>query len=118
MYVNNLYSALKSAHPPLITNHLLVNHLQVNKLQYSQLLKQDITLARKLTLNYDQNSFAIKMAVLSYRDAQTQQLEYMLEGFDKQWQYLFSDGYIRYTNHPARTYTLIVRNIATGNSQT
>lgn len=103
---------------PIVATDLLVNGLQVNSLQDSQLLKQDITLARKLTLNYDQNSFAIKMAVLSYRDAQTQQLEYILEGFDKQWQYLFSDGYIRYTNLPAGHYTLIVRNISTGNSQT
>lgn len=101
----------------IVATALMVNGEPAERVASGSLLQTNITLTQGLSLGYDQNSFALKMAVLNYRDSQPHQLQYMLEGFDHQWQYLYNDDYIRYTNVPAGHYTLVVRNGASTTSQ-
>ncbi len=49
-------------------------------------------------LKYNQNSFAFKFAALGYSTSGTNQLQYKLEGFDKEW-------YTTDSNNPVATYT-------------
>lgn len=106
-----------SSAPAIVATELMVQGRMVDYNAADSPLKQSITATRHLELPYDQNSLAIKIAVLSYRDAQTRQIKYMLEGFDSQWQHLYSDNYIRYTNLPPGDYVLRVCDV-TNNEKT
>lgn len=97
-----------SSAPAIVATELMLQGRVVDNYAPDSPLKQSITATRQLTLPYDQNSLVIKIAVLSYRDAQTRHIKYMLEGFDSQWQHLYSDNYIRYTNLPPGDYVLRV----------
>ena len=97
-----------SSAPAIVATELMLQGKVVDNYSPGSPLRQSIWETHHLTLPYDQNSLAIKIAVLSYRDAQTRHIKYMLEGFDHQWQHLYSDNYIRYTNLPAGHYTLRV----------
>ncbi len=98
-------------HPTtIVATELFVNNSEMNGTTspYGQ-LKQNITETKRLVLDYNQRSFTLKMAVLAYGTEQHRQLEYKLDGFDKEWQPLTDDYAIRYTNLPPGKYKLIVR---------
>jgi ligand-binding sensor domain-containing protein/DNA-binding response OmpR family regulator/nitrogen-specific signal transduction histidine kinase len=88
---------------------LIINGQTVDNLSEDSPLKHSITATRSIVLNHNQNSFALKMSVLSYREAQNEELVYMLKGFDKDWQHLYNYYYIRYTNLPPGHYQLLVK---------
>ena len=102
-----------SSAPAIVATELMLQGRVVDNMTPESPLKQSITTTHSLTLPYDQNSLALKIAVLSYRDAQSRQIRYKLEGFDSQWQHLYSDNYIRYTNLPAGHYVLQVTDMTT-----
>ena len=97
--------------PVVIATELVIQGRMVDHFSEDSPLAQSITTTKELTLNHYQNSFAIKMAILSYRDAQMRQISYMLEGFDHDWQSLYSDNYVRYTNLPTGHYVLHVQDM-------
>lgn len=103
--------------PAIVATELMLQGRVVDNMMPESPLTQNISTTHSLTLPYDQNSLALKIAVLSYRDAQSRQIRYRLEGFDRQWQYLYSDDYIRYTNLPAGHYVLHVTDM-TNNEKT
>lgn len=102
---------------PIVATELFVNGQLADSVPNSP-LRKSISTAKSLTLKYNQNSFAIRVAVLSYRSQYGRQLQYMLEGFDDNWQQLYSDNIIRYTNLPAGHYRLIVKDRSTGGGST
>lgn len=74
------------------------------------LLPQAISVAKSISLNYNQNVFAIEFAALDYFDADKVKYEYKLEGFNKDW--LPIDGKARkaaFTNLDQGSYTFKVR---------
>lgn len=50
-------------------------------------LKQAINQTKELELSYDQNTFSFDFAALSYQAPERNRYAYMLEGFDKTWNY-------------------------------
>jgi ligand-binding sensor domain-containing protein/signal transduction histidine kinase/DNA-binding response OmpR family regulator len=60
------------------------------------ILPQNITITRQITLNYDQNVFTLRFAVLNFIKSKKNSYKYYLEGYDKSWQN---------TDIPAATYT-------------
>ena len=100
-----------TAAPVVVATELVIQGRTVDHFSEDSPLAQSITTTKELILNHQQNSFALKMAILSYRDAQMRQISYMLEGFDHEWQSLYSDNYVRYTNLPAGHYVLHVQDI-------
>ncbi len=102
-----------SAAPPIVATELMLQGRTVDHFTPESPLSQSITTTRSITLQPDQNSLALKMAVLSYRDAQTRRINYILEGFDQEWQHLYGDDYIRYTNLPPGHYVLRVQDTTT-----
>ncbi len=57
-------------------------------------------------LKWPDNSFKFTFAALDYMDPEKNQYAYKLEGFDKNWNYIGTGHYGRYTNVPPGEYTL------------
>lgn len=62
-----------------------------------------------LHLSYKDNVFSIRYAGLSYSIPEKNQYAYMLEGFDKGWNYVGTQNKATYTNLPAGTYVFRVK---------
>lgn len=62
-----------------------------------------------LRLEHDQNIFTIQYAAIDMRMPQNIQYAYMLEGFEKEWNYVGSQRSATYTNLPKGTYHFLVR---------
>jgi signal transduction histidine kinase/ligand-binding sensor domain-containing protein/CheY-like chemotaxis protein len=61
-------------------------------------LKQHIGVAKEIVLSYFQSVFSIKFAALNFISPQNNQYAYMLEGFEKDWNYVGNKREITYTN--------------------
>lgn len=95
--------------PDIIATELHIGNTVVDNFTKGSPLKENITLTRQLTLAHHQNTFSIRVAALSYAIPMGERMEYMLEGYDKDWQRLRPDNYIAYANVPAGHYQLRVR---------
>lgn len=63
----------------------------------------------EIHLSHADNVITLQYAALSYCTPQKNQYAYMLEGFDKEWNYVGSQNSTTYTNLPAGTYTFRVK---------
>jgi signal transduction histidine kinase/ligand-binding sensor domain-containing protein len=61
---------------------------------------------QKITLHWPQNYFEFEFAALSYVQPEKNQYAYRLETFDRDWNYVGTRRFGRYTNLPGGTYTL------------
>ena len=85
--------------PPVVLTSLQQNGRDMNTDQAPENLSG-------FTIRWPDNSFEFGFATLSYTQPEKNQHAYMLEGFDKEWNYLGSQRFGRYTNIPGGTYTL------------
>ncbi len=96
--------------PVIVATQLLINNTEVDNFSPDgSPLKESITATKRLTLNHDENSFSLQVAVLNFDENDAQPIEYRLEGFDNTWQNLYGEKFITYTNLPSGTYHLKVR---------
>ena len=102
-----------SSAPAIVATELMLQGSVVDNFTPGSPLTESITSAKELILEHDQNAFSLKISVLAYRDAHMRQMAYYLEGFDHEWQQLYSDNYIRYTNLPSGNYVLHVQDMST-----
>ena len=72
-------------------------------------LPEAIDHLKEIHLSYKDNVITLNYAALSYCTPQKNQYAYMLEGFDKGWNYAGSQHSTTYTNLPAGTYTFRVK---------
>ena len=70
----------------------------------------DLTLTKEITIGYgDSKMVTLAFASLSYCSPEKIQYAYMLEGFDRDWNYVENQNQATYTNLPAGTYTFRVK---------
>ncbi len=63
-----------------------------------------------VTLPYKYNNFSIEFASLTYRNPELNKYAYMLEGFDKEWQYTDATRHFAYYNNlESGTYTFLLK---------
>lgn len=74
-------------------------------------LKKSLLYSDKITLSANENSIALQTAILNFQSSEKNNLQYKLEGFDKNWHTINGGDMIYYSNLPYRTYTLRVRGI-------
>jgi Signal transduction histidine kinase len=72
-------------------------------------LPESLNSIKKLNLSYKDHMFSISFASLSYCSPEKNQYAYMLDGFDKEWNYVGNQHKATYTNIPAGTYTFRVK---------
>ncbi|MDB5278218.1 MAG: response regulator [Ferruginibacter sp.] len=77
----------------------------------SSVLKQSISETKTITLPYGNSVFSFEFATLNYTGAEKKQYEYMLEGFDKNWNKAGAARTATYTNLDAATYFFKVRGL-------
>jgi ligand-binding sensor domain-containing protein len=61
---------------------------------------------KSIRLNWDQNFFSFDISAFNYIEADDMEYAYMLEGFDKDWQYIGKGRKGSYTNVPGGNYVL------------
>ncbi|WP_315086398.1 hybrid sensor histidine kinase/response regulator transcription factor, partial [Bacteroides heparinolyticus] len=72
-------------------------------------LKQSLDDTRKLELSHKENIFTIQYAALDYSAPSEIQYAYILEGFEKSWNYVGKQRTATYTNLPKGDYVFKVR---------
>lgn len=88
----------------LIASQLWIDGEEVNSINGS-----NIVYAKSIVLNNDQRSFSIRVVPMYYASIAPTDLEYKLEGFDKEWQPMRADRIIAYSNLSSGHYKLMVR---------
>lgn len=68
-------------------------------------------------LDYNHNSFAVTFESINYRFQRDIAYQYILEGYEKSWSGLSSNGMIRYTNVSPGSYALKVRSLRRNNGE-
>jgi len=66
-------------------------------------------LIREVILSWPNNNFSFEFATLSFAQPDRNQYAYMLENFDKDWNYIGNNREGRYTNLPGGSYTLHIK---------
>lgn len=77
--------------------------------QKDGILPEAIDHLKEIHLSYKDNVITLNYAALSYCTPQKNQYAYILEGFDKGWNYIGAQHSTTYTNLPAGTYTFRVK---------
>jgi signal transduction histidine kinase/CheY-like chemotaxis protein/ligand-binding sensor domain-containing protein len=72
-------------------------------------LKQEISEAKSITLSYKQSVFSLEYAALDYTSASKKNYAYILENFDKDWNYVGTRNTASYTNIPPGNYTFKIK---------
>ena len=68
-------------------------------------LQQSILYTSTLTLPYDESSFSLDFAALSYISPEITEYKYKMEGLDKSWTYLSTNRKVYFTNLAPGSYT-------------
>lgn len=69
-----------------------------------------ISEAKEITLNWSQSVFSFSFAAINYTSSEKNQYAYMMEGFEKEWNYTNSSRrYVTYTNLDPGRYTFKVK---------
>ena len=71
----------------------------------SSALKKSIAFTDKITLPYNQSSFSIDFAALSYTSPGMTEYKYQMDGLDKDWTYLRTNRKVYFTSLSPGTYT-------------
>lgn len=93
--------------PVVITNLQIFN--QDETIRSKGVLRKSISHTNKIELSHYQNVFSVEYAALSYCVPVKNQYQYILEGFDKDWNIVGNQRKATYTNLPAGTYTLKIK---------
>jgi signal transduction histidine kinase/ligand-binding sensor domain-containing protein/DNA-binding response OmpR family regulator len=67
-------------------------------------LKQDISYTKAITLSYKQSVISLEFAALDFNSPHKKNYAYILEGFDKDWNYVENRNTALYTNVPPGHY--------------
>ena len=99
--------------PPQLNIPIKLPEIKISSIQ---VMNQNIENIDSLIFNndipqfhYNQNNFQFEVSILDFFNANHYDLEYFLEGWDKQFNQLGKNHLIRYTNLPPGVYTLICR---------
>ena len=97
---------------PIPPNVVLTDFKILNKAVAigSGMLPTHISVARKLALDHTATEFSFEFVALNFSSTRKNQYAYMMEGFDKAWNYSGARRFASYTNLPGgREYTFRVK---------
>ncbi|MDL2255223.1 response regulator [Parabacteroides sp. OttesenSCG-928-K15] len=84
--------------PPVVLTSLIVNNKEVIPGKESTLLKESVNYTDKIVLKANQNNLSVRYIALNYLYPYQNQYAYMLEGYDKEWNYVGNRHEAFYTN--------------------
>jgi ligand-binding sensor domain-containing protein/signal transduction histidine kinase len=95
--------------PDVVITNFEVFNAPVAIGEKDSLLKTSLPVTKEITLSYDQSVFTFSFAALDYSRPEKNQYAYMLEGFDKAWNYVGNKRTATYTNIDPGEYTFRVK---------
>ncbi len=98
-----------SAKTPLYVTEIKLFNKSLGINNSDSILHQTISFTKSLTFNHNQNDITLKYAAMDYTEKEHRQYAYMLEGFDKDWQYVDKKREVTFTNLSSGTYTFRVK---------
>lgn len=98
----------KHTFPIVLTNLKIFNKDVKVSTDGSTPLEKDISETSSITLSHDKSFISLEFAALDYTFA-GEKYAYILEGFDKEWNYVGSNNSAVYTNLPPGNYTFKVK---------
>lgn len=97
----NASDIVKNTFVPVID----INNIDVNNEPYLKITDS----TAKVKLKYNENNFSIDFTALNYRQAEKNEFAYMLEGYDKKWNYVGNQRKATYTNISEGNYLFKVK---------
>ena len=94
--------------PPIVLSSLLVANENV-KPGEKPYMHENLDDMQQLTLSHRENIFTIQYAALDYSEPYSTQYAYILEGFERAWNYVGTQRTATYTNLPQGHYVFKVR---------
>ncbi|MCW0484382.1 ATP-binding protein [Prolixibacteraceae bacterium A06] len=95
--------------PPVVFTHFSIFNQDVSFRADDSPLQKHINYTDHVVLKYNQSSFSIEYAALSFFDPRKNAYAYTLDGFDQQWYDVRNERKASYTNLPPGEYTFLVR---------
>jgi len=95
--------------PPVYITGFQVNNQEMTIGAAGSPLSQSILTSRQITLPYDQSSFSLDFAALSFTAPGMTEYAYKMEGLDKDWTYLKTNRKVYFTRLAPGTYTFMVK---------
>ncbi|WP_276500268.1 ligand-binding sensor domain-containing protein [Terrimonas pollutisoli] len=95
--------------PPCYITGFQVNNKELTNGKENSPLKKSITYTDKIVLPYDQSTFSIDFAALSYTAPEMLKYAYKMEGLDEDWTYLKINRKAYFTGLSPGTYTFKVK---------
>lgn len=93
----------------IMWTRLVVNGKEIEVNDASGILSHELNHTSRIILKADQNMFSIYFSTSNYIPENREDMEYLLEGFSKEWTKVREQPVITYTNLNSGTYTLWVR---------
>jgi signal transduction histidine kinase/ligand-binding sensor domain-containing protein len=94
---------------PVYITGFQVNNKELSIGKNGSALSQSILTTSNITLPYDQSSFSIDFAALSFTAPGTTEYAYKMEGLDKDWTFLKTNRKVYFTSLSPGTYTFTVK---------
>jgi signal transduction histidine kinase/ligand-binding sensor domain-containing protein/CheY-like chemotaxis protein len=104
----SLFTKNKFVAPVYITG-FQVHNKEISVKGPDSLLKQSIICTKNIKLNYNQSSFSIDFASLSFPSPEMTQYKYMMKGLDRGWTMLKANRKVYFTQLSPGHYTFIVK---------
>lgn len=95
--------------PPIHITGFQVHNRELPVGKNDSPLQYSITFTDKITLPYDQSSFSIDFAALSYTAPPMVEYAYKMEGLDREWNYLKTNRKVYFTELPPGQYLFKVK---------
>jgi signal transduction histidine kinase/ligand-binding sensor domain-containing protein/DNA-binding response OmpR family regulator len=94
---------------PVYITGFQVHNKEISVNGADSLLKQSIISTKKINLNYNQSSFSIDFAALSFPSPEMTQYKYLMKGLDKGWTELKRNRKVYFTQLQPGHYTFVVK---------
>nr|WP_285008510.1 two-component regulator propeller domain-containing protein [Pedobacter sp. ELA7] len=101
--------AVNRHHAPLFITGFQVHNKDLQIDANNSALKTSINFTDEISLNYNQSTFSIDFAALSFTAPEITQYEYMLDGLEKSWTHLNENRKVYFTQLPAGSYLFKLR---------
>jgi ligand-binding sensor domain-containing protein/signal transduction histidine kinase len=102
--------------PSIYITGFQVNNKELTINKDGSLLKRSVSFTDKIILNYDQSTFSINFASLSYTAPEMSEYAYKMEGLADEWTFLKTNRKVYFTDLSPGTYTFKVKAAASNGS--
>lgn len=98
LVIDPLLSVMEVDHPEVVLTGFMLFNSPITPRSQSSPLKINISEAKEISLDHNQNSISFEFAALNFTIPRHNYYAYYLEGFDKSWNYSGKERIAKYTN--------------------